>query len=209
MQQIPFIDLFKSALHVSSDKFAHPQEHFWLYIQLLVQYNAPTLLQTGDTVEMELHGVPSQPCHWSATVSVHCAKSCIYSQKCSWGWANLSLETCRVNLKRPINGIFCILLVACIIVSLFTVYVLIWQLLCGGTVPCNLLARYRCFGMSCCLVSRVEECCIGRGTNLLQNVNTFLFSTLVMNKECKFETSEPLIPLSYHEIRGSLFLCNV
>jgi len=28
MQQIPFIDLFKSALHFSGDKLAHPQEHF-------------------------------------------------------------------------------------------------------------------------------------------------------------------------------------
>ena len=28
MQQIPFIDLFKSALHVSDYKRAHPQEHF-------------------------------------------------------------------------------------------------------------------------------------------------------------------------------------
>ena len=28
MQQIPFVDLFKSALHVSGDKLAHPQEHF-------------------------------------------------------------------------------------------------------------------------------------------------------------------------------------
>ena len=28
MQQIPFIDLFKSALHVSGDKLAHPQEQF-------------------------------------------------------------------------------------------------------------------------------------------------------------------------------------
>jgi len=27
MQQIPFIDLFKSALFVSGDKLAHPQEH--------------------------------------------------------------------------------------------------------------------------------------------------------------------------------------
>jgi len=37
MNQILFIDLFKSDLHVSGDKLAHPQEHFWLYIQLLVQ----------------------------------------------------------------------------------------------------------------------------------------------------------------------------
>jgi hypothetical protein len=28
MQQFPFIDLFKSALHVSADVFAHPQEQF-------------------------------------------------------------------------------------------------------------------------------------------------------------------------------------
>ena len=34
MQLIPFIDLFKSALHVSGDKLAHLQEHFRLYIQL-------------------------------------------------------------------------------------------------------------------------------------------------------------------------------
>jgi len=42
MLQIPFTDLFiyrfESALHVSGDKLAHFQEHFWLRIQLLVQY---------------------------------------------------------------------------------------------------------------------------------------------------------------------------
>jgi hypothetical protein len=32
-----FINLFKWALHVSGDKFTHPQEHFWLNIQLLVK----------------------------------------------------------------------------------------------------------------------------------------------------------------------------
>jgi len=41
MQQLSYIDLFidlsESALHVSGDKLAHLQEHFWLYIQLLVQ----------------------------------------------------------------------------------------------------------------------------------------------------------------------------
>jgi len=26
MQQIPFIDLFKAALHISGDKLAHPQD---------------------------------------------------------------------------------------------------------------------------------------------------------------------------------------
>jgi len=29
MLKIPFINLFKSALHVSGDKLAHPQEHFF------------------------------------------------------------------------------------------------------------------------------------------------------------------------------------
>jgi len=28
MQQIPFINLFRSAQRVSGDKLAHPQEHF-------------------------------------------------------------------------------------------------------------------------------------------------------------------------------------
>ena len=37
MQQIPFIDLFKSALHVSGDKLAHPQEHFLNVCAVLVQ----------------------------------------------------------------------------------------------------------------------------------------------------------------------------
>ena len=49
------VNLFKSALPLSGDKFAHPQEHvltiysFW--------YNAPALLPTGATVEMELRSI--------------------------------------------------------------------------------------------------------------------------------------------------------
>jgi len=35
---------------------------------------------------------------------------------CSWGWASLTPETCRAGLKRSINGICCILLVAYIVV---------------------------------------------------------------------------------------------
>jgi hypothetical protein len=37
MQQTPFIDLFKSALHVSGDKLAHRQQHF-----LIAQQDATT-----------------------------------------------------------------------------------------------------------------------------------------------------------------------
>jgi len=47
----------KSALHVSGDKLAHPQEHF------LTVYTAIGTM------------------HRSATISVHCTNSCIYSQK--------------------------------------------------------------------------------------------------------------------------------
>jgi len=49
MQQIPFIDLFKAALHISGDKLAHPQEHFF-YCIYSFWYNTPMLLPTGDKV---------------------------------------------------------------------------------------------------------------------------------------------------------------
>jgi len=53
MQQLfLFINIFKSALHVSGDKFAHPQDHFFYSIYSF-WYNAPILLPTGATVEME------------------------------------------------------------------------------------------------------------------------------------------------------------
>ena len=59
-----FINLFNSALlHVSGDKFAHPQEHF------LTVYTA--------------FGTMHRHCCLPAAVSVHCTKSCIYGQKCS------------------------------------------------------------------------------------------------------------------------------
>jgi len=55
MQQIVFIDLFKSALHVSDDKLVHPQEHFFTF------------------------GTMHWYCCWPAAISVHCNKSCIHS----------------------------------------------------------------------------------------------------------------------------------
>ena len=49
---------------------------FWLYMQLLVQY----------------------------TYTVTDLPKAVYTvKKCSWGWANLSSETCRAELKRLIN----------------------------------------------------------------------------------------------------------
>ena len=52
-QLFPLLIFFNSALHVSGDKFAHPQDHFFDCIYSF-WYNAPTLLPTGVTVEMEL-----------------------------------------------------------------------------------------------------------------------------------------------------------
>jgi hypothetical protein len=46
-----FINLFESALRVSSDEFARPQGHFLTMYSLW--YNAPTLLLTVATAEMQ------------------------------------------------------------------------------------------------------------------------------------------------------------
>jgi hypothetical protein len=70
------LTFFKSGLHVSGDKIRSSSGALFDCIYSY-WYNAPTALPTGATVEM----VPSQPWHWSAAVSVHCTKSCIYSQK--------------------------------------------------------------------------------------------------------------------------------
>jgi hypothetical protein len=51
MQQFRFIDPFKSALHVSGDNIAHPQEHFDCIYSFW--YDTPTLLATGDTVKVD------------------------------------------------------------------------------------------------------------------------------------------------------------
>ena len=65
---------------------------FWMYIQLLVQCT--------DTAADRCYGGTDRQQNRQ-----HCTKSCVYSQKCSWGWANLSPETCRADLKRLINEI--------------------------------------------------------------------------------------------------------
>ena len=44
-----FINLFNSALHVSCDKFVHPQEHFWLYIHLVGYLHRCTKMMHGNT----------------------------------------------------------------------------------------------------------------------------------------------------------------
>ena len=97
-----FINLFKSALYVLGDKFAHHQEHFFDCIYSF-WYNAPTLLPIGATW------------HRSAAVSVQCTKSCICNQKVlprmgefvarnMWGWFKKinELKRCCISLVANI-----------------------------------------------------------------------------------------------------------
>ena len=108
-QQIPFIDLFKSALHVLGDKFAHPQEHF------LTVYTAFGTMHCNDKLQLKVFWHVSSHVkilfyHYSALY-----KELYIQSNCSWGWASLLPETCRADLRRSINGICCILLAAHIV----------------------------------------------------------------------------------------------
>ena len=63
---------------------------FWLYTQLLVQ--------CADTATDRCHrGTGRQQCRCIVPKAVYTVK------KFSWGWANLSPETCRADLKWLIN----------------------------------------------------------------------------------------------------------
>ena len=100
MQQIPLIDLFKSAIHISGDKLAHPQEHF------LTAYTA--------------FGTMHRYCCRPVGSNIGALYQTVYTVKmCTWGWASLSPETCRADsnrsIKRSINENCCILLVAFIV----------------------------------------------------------------------------------------------
>ena len=90
---LSFINLFKSALRVSGDKFAHSQEHF------LTVYTA-----FGTTHRHCCRSI-------STVAPVDSSVGALYQKlyivkKCSWGWANLSPETGRADLKRLINEKF-------------------------------------------------------------------------------------------------------
>jgi hypothetical protein len=83
MQQLfRLLIFFKAALHVSGDKFAHPREHFL-------------------TV-----------CPAFGTMHRDCCRTVPQLRWNSWGWAKLSPETCRAELKRLINGKSCWILLA-------------------------------------------------------------------------------------------------
>ena len=70
---------------------------FWLYIQLLVKCTdiAADRCHGWDGIDFHLTG--RQQCRYIVPEAVYTVK------KCSWGWANLSSETCRSELKRLMN----------------------------------------------------------------------------------------------------------
>ena len=89
-----------------------PRSTFWLYIQLLVQCSdiAADRWQGWDGTQVHLNLVTGRQ-QYRCTVP----KAVYTVKKCYWRWASLSPETCRAELKRSINGICCILLVAYIV----------------------------------------------------------------------------------------------
>ena len=98
-----FINLFNSALHVSGDKFAHPQEHL--------------------------------------------------VKKCSWGWANLSPEICRAELKRLIKEkfvAFCWLFTSSNAMSRVLIIRLTQRCCCGfGLLECDAVSFGEWFCLDC------------------------------------------------------------
>ena len=76
-----FINLFKSAQHVSGNKLAHPQEHFFNCIDSF-WYNAPPLLPIGATVETEWSSV-STVVPIGSSVGASYQKLYIQLKKCS------------------------------------------------------------------------------------------------------------------------------
>jgi hypothetical protein len=82
MQQFPFIDLFKSALRVSADVFAHLREQFnCMYIFGTMHRPAADRWQGWDGT-----AAPSQPCHRS--VASRCIVPKLYIQLNFWNRAS-------------------------------------------------------------------------------------------------------------------------
>jgi hypothetical protein len=99
-------NLFNSALHVSGDKFAHPQEHFLsLYAAFGTMHRhccRPVPRLRWNSMEFHLNSSTGrQQCRYIVPKAAYTVK------KCSWGWANLSPEICRAELNRLINEKSC------------------------------------------------------------------------------------------------------
>ena len=73
---------------------------FWLYIYIQL------LVKCTDTAADRCHGWDGTPFHLNRDRQQcrYIAPKAVYTiKKCSWGWANLSPETCRAELIRSIN----------------------------------------------------------------------------------------------------------
>ena len=91
MQQLfRLLIFFNSALHVSGDKFAHPQEHFFTIYSFW--YNVPTLLPTGSTLAPV-----------GNSVGALYRKLYIQSKSAPEDGRICRPEKCRAYLKRLIN----------------------------------------------------------------------------------------------------------
>ena len=79
MHQILFIDLFKSAVHVSGDKLASPQEHFLTVCTAFGTvhcFGRQTRRSSGALFDCICSfGTMHRYCFQSAAVSVHCARA--------------------------------------------------------------------------------------------------------------------------------------
>ena len=92
-----FINLFKSAQHVSRGKFAHPKEHFLTACTAFGTMHR-NCCRSLPRLRWNLNrGNDRQQCRFIVPKAVYTVKTC------SWGWANMPPETCWADLKRIIN----------------------------------------------------------------------------------------------------------
>ena len=108
MQRIPFIDLFKSALHVSGDKLVHYQEYFFDRI-CSFWYNAPIFAVDRCIVSKAVYKSKSAPGIYSfwynapTFVVDRCiVPKAVYTvKKCSW-YIQLLVQ-CTDICCRPVH----------------------------------------------------------------------------------------------------------
>jgi hypothetical protein len=81
------------ALHVSSDIFAHHQEHLNCVTSSGITHYVPAGWYHGS-VGTDFNSVPTLP--WSQLAASYCViPEDVIQFRCSWWWAKISLETCR------------------------------------------------------------------------------------------------------------------
>ena len=98
-----FISPQSSTLHVSVVTSTHHQELQTCTIRYgIIDHGISPWMWSRLPTEFCASVVLARQCTVRVVVEFD-TKSCIYVKKCSWGWVNLSPETCRADLKRSIN----------------------------------------------------------------------------------------------------------